>query len=199
MTLKGKKKKAKTLERNLWWTDDAWPRFGGSPNTLNVWWVYSPVTGRHVGEQFYNHPITNNTTDALLRPMTVPSVVCLIASNMFLQYESWIVTSLIWAADVINWPSREVGQRQTAFPGKPTFFFTVFQSPPAGCVCSMLAVWCLDSHDFPSPSPRRAPFCGGKGWFNSSQLRALQRCWQACLTEYVRTRAHVCMWFKCYA
>lgn len=59
-------KEKKTLKRNLWWTDDARPRFGGSPNTLDVWWVYSPVAGRLVGEQFYNHPITNNTTSALM-------------------------------------------------------------------------------------------------------------------------------------
>lgn len=142
--------------------------------------------------------------------MTVPSIDCLIASNMFLQYERWTVRSLIWAANVINWPNGEAGQRQTAFPGKPTlvvlegftwgkllfetFLFTLLQSPPACCDCSMLAVWCSDSHDFPSPSPRRAPFCGGKGWFNSSQLRALQRCWQACLPEYaMHTSVHVCV------
>lgn len=74
------------------------------------------------------------------------------------------------------------------------FLFTLFESPPACCDCSPLAVWCSDSHDFPSPSPRRAPFCGGKGWLNSSQLRALQRCWQACLPEYaIHTSVHVCV------
>lgn len=131
MTLK-QRKKTKTLKCKLWWTDDAWPRFGVSPNTLNVWWLNSPVAGIHVGEQFYTIalPTTpHTTTDALLLPMAVPSMVGLIASNMFQQYESWTVTSLR-AANVINWPNWEVGQRQTVFPGRPTFGgFPVRQAP----------------------------------------------------------------------
>lgn len=64
------------------------------------------------------------------------------------------------------------------------------------CVSCMLAVWCSDSHDFPSPSPRQTLFCGGKGWFNSSQPWALQHSWQACLPVYgkcMSTGACVCV------
>lgn len=47
---------------------------------------------------------------------------------------------------------------------------------------------------FPFPLSQTSPFCGGKGWFNSSQLRALQRSWQACLPEYVmHTSVYVCL------
>lgn len=47
---------------------------------------------------------------------------------------------------------------------------------------------------FPFPLSQTAPFCGGKGWFNNSQLRALQRSWQACLPEYALHKSvYVCV------
>lgn len=172
----------------------------GASNILNVWWVYSPAAG----EQFYQQ---HHWCSSCQWPL-----VCLIASNRFLQYENWTVTSLIWTADVIIWPIGELGQRQTAFPEKPTFagvhvkqasFFFLKRhlflpcssllQPAAITLCWLSGVQTVMISLPPLPDEPLS-FCGGKGWFNSSQLRALQHCWQACLPQYaMHTSVHVCV------
>lgn len=56
---------------------------------LTPWYCdYSPKVGRHGGEQLYNHPIINNTDSPSMQPITVAAKVCVITSNMLLQYKS---------------------------------------------------------------------------------------------------------------
>lgn len=70
------------------------------------------------------------------------------------------------------------------------FYFILFHSIPACCVrvCAVLCCVCWLSGvqtvmiSLP-PLPDR-PLLWGKGWFSSSQPRALQRGWQACLSVY---------------